>query len=86
MKHLKRFNEELDPQTYIRAGMALKQYGKTTKGNKLVDYGHEKGHGFYNAHIQWAGQSPVYTGKITDPTCKFYYGVPKWNGPQSNVN
>jgi len=86
MKHLKRFNEELDPQTYINAGRYLKQYGKTTKGNKLVDYGYEKGHGFYNAHIQFAGQSPVYTGKITNPTCKFYYGVPNWNGPQSNVN
>ena len=86
MKHLKRFNEELDPQTYIRAGRSLKSYGKHTKGDKLVDYGYEKGHGFYNAHIQYAGLSPVYTGKITNPTCKFYYGIPQWDGPQSNVN
>jgi len=86
MKHLKHFNEELRPETYIRAGNRLKQYGKHTKGDKLVDYGYEKGHGFYNAHIQYAGLSPVYTGKITNPTCKFYYGVPQWDGPQSNVN
>lgn len=86
MKHLKHFNEELDPQTYINAGRYLKQYGKTTKGNKLVDYGYEKGHGFYNTHIQWAGHTHVYTGKITDPTCKLYYGVPRWNAPQGNVN
>jgi hypothetical protein len=86
MKHLKHFNEELDPQTYISAGRSLKNYGKNTKGNKLVDYGYEKSHGFYNTHIQWAGQNPVYTGKITNPTCNFYYGLPKWNGPQSNVN
>jgi hypothetical protein len=86
MKHLKHFNEELDPQTYISAGRAFKKYGKNIKGNKLVDYGYEKGHGFYNTHIQCAGQSLVYTGKITNPTCNFYYGVPHWNGPQSNTN
>jgi len=86
MKHLKHFNEEINPLTYIRAGRTLKHYGKTTKGNKLVDYGYEKGHGFYNAHIQYAGQTAVYTSKITNPTCKFYYGVPEWDGPQSNVN
>ena len=86
MKHLKHFNEEIDPLTYIRAGKVLKYYGKNKKGNKLVDYGYEKSHGFYNVHIQYAGQTPVYTGKMTNPTCKFYYGVPNWNGPQSNVN
>ena len=34
MKHLKHFNEEIDPQTYIRAGKVLKYYGKNKKGNK----------------------------------------------------
>jgi len=86
MKHLKHFNEEINPLTYIRAGRTLKYYGKNKKGNTLVDYGYEKGHGFYNVHIQYAGQTPVYTGKMTNPTCKFYYGVPTWDGPQSNVN
>jgi hypothetical protein len=75
---IKRFNEELDPQTYISAGRSLKNYyGKNTKGNTLIDYGYEKGHGFYNAHIQSIERTPVYTGKITNPTCNFYYGVPE---------
>ena len=83
MKYLKHFNEELKPETYITAGNSLKYYGKHTKGNKLVDYGYEKGHGFYNAHIQYVGLSPVYTGKITNPICKFYYGTPQWDGPHT---
>jgi hypothetical protein len=86
MKHLKHFNEEINPLTYIRAGKSLKNYGKKGSGNKLIDYGYEKGHGFYNTHIQFVGQSPVYTGKITNPICNFYYGTPEWDGPQSNVN
>lgn len=66
MKHLKHFNEELRPETYIRAGNRLKYYGKNKKGDKLVDYGYEKGHGFYNAHIQDIGSDKPYSGKITN--------------------
>ena len=89
MKHLKRFNEELYTQTYIRAGKSLKYDGKKKSGSKLIDYGYEKGigaHGFYTAHIQYGSQQAVYNGKITNPICNFYYGIPEWDGPQSNVN
>jgi hypothetical protein len=86
MKHLKHFNEEINPLTYIRAGKSLKYDGKKKSGNKLIDYGYEQGHGFYTAHIQYGSQQAVYNGKITNPICNFYYGIPEWDGPQSNVN
>jgi hypothetical protein len=86
MKYIKKYNEELSPDTYRSAGNKLKRYNKVSRGSKLIDYGHEKDHGFYNAHIQAVGVSHVYTGKITNPTCNFYYGSPSWNGPQNNVN
>ena len=86
MKHLKHFNEELDPQKYIRAGSRLSNLGKTSRGSKLVDYGYEKSWGFYNVHIGNMGDSSwgLYTGKLTNPECKFHYGLPHWDGPQNN--
>ena len=85
MKHLKHF-EELNPQKYIRAGSKLSTLGKTSRGSKLVDYGYEKSWGFYNAHIGNMCDSSwgVYTGKLTNPSCEFHYGLPQWNGPQTN--
>jgi|ERR1035437_3097413 hypothetical protein len=38
MKYLKRFNEELDPSTYMSAGKGLLSKGHTTRGQKLIDY------------------------------------------------
>jgi hypothetical protein len=86
MKHLKHFNEELNPEKYIRAGSKLKYLGKTSRGSKLVDYGFEKAWGFYNVHLGHIsdGNWSLYTGKLTNPECKFYYGTPYWQGPQNN--
>lgn len=42
MKHLKKFNEELNPSTYISAGEKLIGKGQKTRGNKLIDYGMSK--------------------------------------------
>jgi hypothetical protein len=42
MKHLKKFNEELQPSTYISAGKGLKSKGHETRGQKLIDYGKSK--------------------------------------------
>jgi len=86
MKHLKHFNEELKPQIYKNAGKWLKHYGKEKRGNSLIDYGHEKDHGFYNVHIQSIKDSRVVSGKVTNPICNFYYGMPYLDGPQNNVN
>ena len=75
MKHLKRFDEELDPQKYIRVGNKLKNLGKTSRGSKLVDYGFEKAFGFYNVHLGHISNDnwSLYTAKLTNPECKFYY-------------
>jgi hypothetical protein len=87
MKHLKHFNEELKPQTYKNAGKWLKHYGKEKRGNSLIDYGHEKDHGFYNVHIQSIKDSGrIVSGKVTNPICNFYYGMPYFDGPQNNVD
>ena len=85
MKHLKRFDEELDPQKYIRVGNKLKNLGKTSRGSKLVDYGFEKAFGFYNVHLGHISNDnwSLYTAKLTNPECKFYYGTPYWHGHQN---
>ncbi len=38
MKYLKRFNEELDPKTYMSAGKSLQSKGHVARGQKLIDY------------------------------------------------
>jgi hypothetical protein len=86
MKYLKSFNEELKPETYIRAGHKLQSLGKTTRGAKVSDYGTEKLFGHYNVHLSNLGNSSLFTGEFTNIQCQFYYGVPHWNGPQANVN
>lgn len=42
MKHLKKFNEELNPSTYISAGKKLIDKGQETRGGKLIDWGMDK--------------------------------------------
>ena len=42
MKHLKRFNEELNPATYISAGTKLKYRGHEERGKSLIDHGTSK--------------------------------------------
>lgn len=42
MKHLKRYDEELDPKTYKSAGTSLRMIGHEDRGIKLITYGHEK--------------------------------------------
>jgi hypothetical protein len=41
MKYLKRFNEELDPQTYIRAARKLDKMGHTDRADKLKNWAHK---------------------------------------------
>lgn len=42
MKHLKKFNEELKPGTYMRAGKSLSDKGHTKRGQELIDYSKSK--------------------------------------------
>lgn len=37
MKHLKRFNEKLEPSTYLSAGNKLMIKGHITRGKALID-------------------------------------------------
>ena len=74
MKHLRRFDEELDPTTYRRAGTRLINKFKEERGGKLVDYGNEKEFGFYNMYFcnnNGKIGSPI---KVTNPKAKFYFG------------
>ena len=74
MKHLKRFDEELDPTTYRRAGTRLINKFKEERGGKLVDYGNEKEFGFYNMYFcnnNGKIGSPI---KVTNPKAQFYFG------------
>ena len=86
MKYIKRFNEDLDPDKYIRAGNRLRNMpgdssNLTTAGGKkrstaLIDYGSEKKYGLYKIH--WANTTGV-LGKdltFTNLRCESYFGRP----------
>ena len=83
MKYLKRFDEELDPDKYVRVGNKLKNLGKKDRGIKLIDYGSEKKWGLYN--ILYAGGTYRH-GVVTNLRCYFHFGIPHWvdlNGDQA---
>lgn len=82
MKYIKRFNEELEPETYMRAGRMLKGLpGDSLDGGKkrsspLIDYGLKMKYGFYKMH--WANTSTI-LGKdltFTNLRCESYFGRP----------
>ncbi len=41
MKYLKRYNEELEPNTYRKAGERLKRMGHAKRGDKLISWGED---------------------------------------------
>jgi len=51
MKHLKKFNEELKPETYRSAARHLDYFNKTKRASTLIDYADEKEFGFYKMHF-----------------------------------
>ena len=78
MKYIKRFNEELKPETYISAGNRLINMpgGGKRRSSPLIDYGLEKKWGFYKMH--WANTSTI-LGKdltFTNLRCESYFGRP----------
>ena len=74
MKHLKRFDEELDPNTYRSAGKKLINKFKEERGAKLVDYGNEKEFGFYNMYFCNNNGKIGKPIKVTNPKAQFYFG------------
>lgn len=77
MKYIKKFNEDLDPQTYRSAAAQHRAYGKSQsieKSHKLDDWADSQQFGFYNMHFA-CGQSKVVTGPFTKPELiGIYYG------------
>jgi len=78
MKYIKRFNEDLDPDKYIRAGNRLSNMpgGGKERASALIDYGLEKKYGFYKIH--WANTTGV-LGKnltFTNLRCESYFSRP----------
>ena len=77
MKHLKRFDEELDPNTYRTAGQRLIRKFKEERGRKLIDYGNEQQFGFYNMYVgninTKLGNNGGDPQKFTNPKATFYF-------------
>lgn len=85
MKYIKKFNEELKPETYVIAGQRLKNLpgGGKKRSTPLIDYGFEKKYGFYNIH--WANSSTVVaqSAKFTNPQCECYFSIPDSTNTQT---
>jgi hypothetical protein len=87
MKHLKRFDEELKPETYRRAGQRLQARFKEERGAKLIDYGNKQEFGTYN--IIFAKDSGtncsviLADAKVTEPNAEFTF-QPQWKNRWDN--
>lgn len=78
MKHLKRFNEELKPDTYRSAAYKLRDYNKDKKSKDLLDWADKQEFGYYNMCL--AGNSAIITKNDTFTNPKLigiYYGEVK---------
>jgi hypothetical protein len=78
MKYLKRYNEELEPDTYRRASSAINaKLTKTKEAGEVWDYADEKEFGVFNMHISdyRAGYiNNQLNVKVSSPKVEFYYG------------
>jgi hypothetical protein len=75
MKHLKRFNEELKPETYRSAAYKLRDYNKDSKSKDLLDWADKQEFGYYN--MSFVNNSTVVTKSSTFTNPKMigmYYG------------
>lgn len=78
MKHLKRFNEELLPNTYRSAAYKLRDYNKAKKSQDLLDWADKKEFGYYN--MCFVNSSSIITKESTFTNPKLigmYYGEVK---------
>lgn len=88
MKHLKRFDEELKPETYRRAGRSLQNRFKEERGAKLIDYGNKQEFGTYNIIFATDGSVNgsvviLSDAKVTKPSAEFTF-QPQWKNKFDN--
>jgi len=88
MKHLKRFDEELKPETYRRAGRSLQHRFKEERGAKLIDYGNKQEFGTYNIifvkdHGTSGSAVILADAKITNPKAELTF-QPQWKNRWDN--
>lgn len=74
MKYLKRYNEELEPDTYRRASTKLLAKEKKKRAGEMWDYADEKEFGVYNMHFIDPNWHELPNVKASNPKVEFYYG------------
>ena len=75
MKHLKKFNEELKPDTYRRAAIKLRDYNKDKKSKDLLDWADKQEFGYYNMCLVNSSTIIVKNDTFTNPKLiGMYYG------------
>ena len=75
MKHLKRFNEELEPRTYRSAAWKLRDYNKDKKSKNLLDWADKQEFGYYNMCLVNSSSIIAKNDTFTNPKLiGMYYG------------
>jgi hypothetical protein len=75
MKHLKRFNEELKPDTYRKAAWKLRDYNKDKKSKDLLDWADKQEFGYYNMCLVNSSTIITKNDTFTNPKLiGMYYG------------
>ena len=75
MKHLKRFNEELEPKTYRSAAWKLRDYNKDKKSKDLLDWADKQEFGYYNMCLAHSSAIIAKNDTFTNPKLiGMYYG------------
>ena len=75
MKHLKRFNEELLPNTYRKAAYKLRDYNKDKKSKDLLDWADKQEFGYYNMCLANSSSIIAKNDTFTNPKLiGMYYG------------
>jgi len=75
MKHLKKFNEELKPDTYRNAANKLRHYNKDKKSKDLLDWADKQEFGYYNMCLVNSSAIITKNDTFTNPKLiGMYYG------------
>jgi len=75
MKHLKKFNEELKPDTYRSAANKLRNYNKDKKSKDLLDWADKQEFGYYNMCLVNSSTIITKNDTFTNPKLiGMYYG------------
>ncbi len=75
MKHIKRFNEELEPRTYRSAAHKLRDYNKDKKSKDLLDWADKQEFGYYNMCLVNSSSVIAKNDTFTNPKLiGMYYG------------